>query len=405
MLKALSGPWSAARGFAVGLAVAVAVPAPHAQIEVPADFAVLQDAIDAANPNDVIVIDTGEYAPITITKSLTLVGRGDRPVILAATPLQAGGHTQIPTITLAGPGRGVVTLSNLATGGVTDGFFFGTTTTVIQADGFDELRILHCDIEAPKWEFLSGFAKDGMVGITTSVPWLLVEDSMVVGGHGDDDISGALSFFIPCGNSGIESTGTVTLVDSVVRGGDGLDTVLADDFPGGCPNSCDDISGGTGGAGVSATLLQLAGSVVQGGHGARVSCYDTGSGTTSTVCDAADGVSIVAGTAVEHLPGTLLGSGPLTLGDEWSLTWSFTSASGLLLVSLLPMPGVQVGAKGKLFMNTSPIITISLPGNGLNSGSFAIPSAPSLTGLSVVLQSYESPAGLSRPLFGTLLEG
>lgn len=398
--------FSFGRGIAAAALLITLLGARHAtaQIEVPADFVVLQDAIDAAAPNDTIVIDSGEYAPITITKSLTLVGRGERPVILAATPAQSGGHTQIPTITLAGPGSGVVTLSNLATAGETDGFVFGSTTTVIDAHGFDELRILHCDIAPPKWEFLTGFAKNGMVGITTSIPWLLVEDSSVTGGHGDDDNSGAFTFDIPCGNTGISSSGTVTLVDSVVRGGDGLDTVIPDDFPFGCPNVCGDIGGGTGGDGVNAAVLQLAGSVVQGGHGARVSCFETGSGTTTTVCDRADGAAIVAGTVVEQLPGTLLGSGPLTLGDAWSLSWSFAAPSGLLLVSLQPTPGVQVGLKGSLFMSPSPILMFNLPGGGLQNASFDIPDDPALSGLTVAIQTFAPGDGLSRPVFGTLLD-
>ena len=66
---------------------------------------------------------------------------------------------------------------------------------------------------------------------------------------------------------------------------------------------------------------------------------------------------------------------------------------------------MQIGLKGKLFMSPAPILMKTLPGGGLQNASFDIPDDPALSGLTLAIQTFAAGDGLSRPVFGTLLEG
>ena len=64
-----------------------AAPVMAATINVPGDHATIQAAVDAANPGDTIVVDSGTYdEQVVIDKSLTLQGAGDTTVIQPAGP-------------------------------------------------------------------------------------------------------------------------------------------------------------------------------------------------------------------------------------------------------------------------------------------------------------------------------
>jgi len=61
----------------------------HPDIVVPIDFDTIQEAIDAANEDDVIKVLPGTYTEqITISKSLTIIGSGAKSAIIEAPPLE-----------------------------------------------------------------------------------------------------------------------------------------------------------------------------------------------------------------------------------------------------------------------------------------------------------------------------
>jgi len=121
-------------------------------LHVPAQFAQLQDAIAAAAPGDVILIQGGTHEDVVIDKPLHLAGHATaRPLF---TPLEWDGSLPFdttPAVTLAGPGQGAVTLSAIDFGGSTGSVFATQNTPAIEGGGFAELRLLHCDIQAPTW--------------------------------------------------------------------------------------------------------------------------------------------------------------------------------------------------------------------------------------------------------------
>ncbi len=85
----------------------LASPAIAGQLIVPDQYMEVQEAIDAANPGDVIIIKGHNSNQIVIDKSLTLVGQfvpggSSLPSISA----YSAGLTLPPAITLAGPGSG-----------------------------------------------------------------------------------------------------------------------------------------------------------------------------------------------------------------------------------------------------------------------------------------------------------
>lgn len=85
-----------------------------ADIFVPADFATIQAAINAASPGDVIHLAAGRYAEtLTINKTLTLTGS-------SATNCVVYSSTNIPLVNITGPGT--VTLANFEINGGNYGF-------------------------------------------------------------------------------------------------------------------------------------------------------------------------------------------------------------------------------------------------------------------------------------------
>jgi len=380
------------------LLVALGAPSSRAAIlHVPGVFRDLQDAIDAAGAGDVIVISGGVHPPVVVDKPLAIVGkRNDRPLIRASIPgEEVSPGKQQHAITLAGPGGGVVMISGIDTGGLTDGTHYSTAGSGVFGTGFDELRIFHSTIRPSDWFVTTGIGSAAHA-VSTDIPYVLVVDSTIEGGSGLED--GSVTNAIVRGAIGVRAPpSTVVVLDSHVRGGNGLDTILG--LGGPCPASCDDLFGGQGGAAVVAETLYHAGSVLGGGDGAAVSCFD--GVFVFPICSMPQGPVVIGASRVEALGGTLVGGGPLLEGDSWTLSWYASSPLALLAVSMVPRPPIPVSTHGPLFMDPSSMVVEVVPGNGVHAVTIPVGMTQLAWGLPIVFQVFDPATGMTRPAFGS----
>jgi hypothetical protein len=372
-----------------------AAPVSAGTIEVPAGQPTLQAAIDAAAPGDVIRVTGGVWNDLLIDEAVTIVGvAGQEPTLRCTTANPGiGGCDEIAAVTLAGPGSGVVELVNVRIeGSVMDGPFCNPYAG-IRGGGFDELRVLHSTVEAGSWLFVTGLAQ-GADAIDVSVPRLLIEDSQIQGGAGDDDGSGLFSLQLPLAGRGVVTSGDLILGDSTVVGGAGITAQIFDQFF--CVPDASFYSGGEGGdAVVVAGTLWRSQSTLTGGVGSVVSCVPTGQTAIKS-----DGVAVVAGDD-RPLPGDLQGSGPIVQGQLWNLGWTSSSPSSLLVIGF-PATPLQVGQKGVLLLDPDLLFLVDIPGAGPISLPLSASSDPAFLGLTVGFQVYDPVTSkLGNPVFGS----
>jgi hypothetical protein len=370
--------------------LSLAAPA-GAQVDVPGDFAELQAAIDASPPGAVILVHGGTHPSIVIDKPLTIVGES-LPVIEGT--LSSFGFKKLASITLAGTGSGTVTLVGLRTRSTLFEGLVDEGEPGILGGGFAQLRVLHCEIAGAGAISASGTeALYGAHGIDVTVPWLVVEDSIVTGGDTLYAFGGQPK---PLASTGISApASTLTLLDSQVTGGLVHD-FLWNEFFQPCPGDCGSILG-SGGTGIVAAVMHRANSTVAGGAGGTFTCTPSG-----FVCAKPDGAALAVG-SVTDLPDNLSASGPLDEGGSFHLEWTSLGSPALLLVSPLSLPPVQVGAHGLLFLDVPTATIFLVPGGGSFQVDVAIPSFSSLVGLALTLQVYDPVLGLTRPLLAAFV--
>lgn len=384
--------------FAVAFAAAAAAQlASAAQIHVPGDFAVLQDAIDAAAPNDVIIVHGGTHDPITITKPLTIVGQPMAAIDNTLIGSPAHHHHQVDNVTLLGPGAGRVTLVNLDVKGVSDlGFHFSSMGSRIAGGGFAELLVLDCKLRPPTAQSASGgYQSRDCVSIGAS--YVLFVRSEATGAPGGTDVCGpwpSLANFAGKSGAGIRASGaTVVVLDSVVRGGEGADLCF---YPS-CPPSGSAVPGG--GDGISAAKVFHSGSVIEGGAGVPIYC-DTGSFPLTYLGDSPPGVPIVAPSVIA-LDAKFLAPLPPVLGGNWQLSWTTTGNPTLLLVGLPGAP-LLVPGNGWLFLQSTAFVVTTVPG-GAQIANIPVPATPALAGAAFTLQLLDPLTKLTRPVTAALL--
>ena len=381
-------------------ALLLAAPALVAQIHVPGDFDDLQEAIDAAQYGDVIVVTGGDYGPFVIDKPLTLVGSAsDRPVLRTYSTMEFQSQPE-PSfdgpVTLAGPGAGTVTIAGFDIGGDELFWEYQQAPPAIRGGGFDALHVLHCDVAAPAWTNYGN--PNAAPGIEVDLPYLLVRDSRVVGGKAGWNGGFDSNTLMP-GDAGIESTGDVELFDAHVIGGEGYDNTYDNYF---LPTECSQVNDGKGGTGVvTPGTLRAARSVIEGGPGAEVK-VDDGPGVGAFLCQKEDGEVMEVGAYVE-LDDSLQGSGALVPNSTWTLrSDSASTSSALLLVSVEPV-APQATFAGALYMPPTELWTVPIATGG---AVLTVPvrDDPGLLGATVVIQRYDLSEGtLSRPVHATFL--
>ena len=365
------------------------------QIDVPGDYAVLQDAVDAASPGDVIVVDGGEHPSIVVDKELSIVGVAGNPPFLHV-DFGVGPLGQDPAVTLDGPGSGRVVLSGVEVGGTAGGVVNGAADP-IAGGGFDELWILHSTVTATEWVNPTG-AGFAARAVSVDVGHVLVEDSTIRGGAPISD-SVWTDAFVYSGGAAISTTGDVSCFDSIVVGGDGLTAYMFTGIfdPGGCQN----LFGGLGGrAVVTPGTLWHANTIFAAGEGATISV--NGSSGPEYVCNLPSGPALGVGAAITFGSLMLPPAGGLGPGDTLTLQWISPDTASQLVFSVVPTAPVRVGTAGWLYMDPEFLVIIPVPGAGVVTLPVAT-SDPVLTGFPLAFQIYTSAVGLSRPVFATFL--
>jgi hypothetical protein len=354
------------------------------QILVPSEVADLQVAIGSAQPGDVILVDGGVWPEILIDRPITIQGvEGNRPVFgyPSATIL----NQPADVITLAGPGSGLVQLINLDVSIVVSTLYSPAATgpRCITGGGFDELRVLHCNIGAGMNINVNDPQTTASPAIDVDIPYMLVGDSSVVG---QEVFSAGIWQHAPPsdwpdGGAGVVTTGDAVVVESVVRGGP------VEPFGNGCAVGCPPVASGGDGV-IASTLYRSDDAVIEGGGGASTGC-----------CPMRAGVDIVAGSD-EVLPGTLRGDGPASLGGIFTLEADVTGPVFYLALSGFPIAPLQIGNKGLLFMDPSSIFLFGLAGSGTVQIPVNVTPDPIFLGIPVVFQAYDPPIHeLSNPIY------
>ena len=377
------------------LAACLGAPAQlQAQVDVPGDFANLQQAIDAAAPGGVIVVHGGTHDSIVIDKALTLVGVPAPFLPLIKGKLDAAAFVVRAPIRLDGPGAGEVTLIGLRTAGsLQEGLVIHGEPGIL-GGGFDQLRILHCKINGCGGDSVATETLQGTPGMAVTVPYVVIEGSTVTAGDTQHAFGGP---FPTIGAIGVLAPySTVTLLDSEVTGGLVFD-FLWHNVPDPCPGGCAGIAGGSGGVGIVTAQLYLANSSILGGQGATFTC-DTG----FVICTKSNGVEIVAN-RVHSLPDNLGASGPLDQGGSFTLHWYSLGNPALLVLSPGSHPPVLLEGYGLLFVALSQAATFLVPGGGHVEQAFPVPVNGALVGTAFTLQVYDPLLGLTRPVVAAVV--
>ena len=367
------------------LAAVLLAPLATAQvIDVPGDYPDPQSAIAAAPAGATIVVHWGQYEPIVIDKPLTIVGEG-LPEFLAGGPPPIAGSP----VTLAGPGHGVVRLVGVLLGRTVPATVYTECDPSISGGGFDALHVFDSDVHGAPWQFTYNWTFAGADAIRVDLPLVWIERCQVRGADSDAGDNATQTVPVDAGD-GIVSTGTVVLLDSTVRGGDGAVASWDDGGNGGCPPIC---PGGAGGDGVAAPRLVRANSSVAAGAG-MVWLDELG---VSGCCTGPAGTALIVGEEVP-LANDLVASGPAKLGQPWTLSWSLPGPAAILFVSAGVGAAPQLGAPK---LHLLPPLFLGIVVSTPSTLPVLVPADTVLTGLEFGVQMYGT-SGWSRPVAGVL---
>ena len=354
---------------------------------VPGDFYDVQSAIDGAQPGDTIVIQGGTWGPLVVDKPLHLMGD-------PTTTIYGGGTPPLfeSPITLAGPGFGTVVLSRIEVGGWILAHQYQNSAAGVSGTGFSELLVYDSTIHGPYWGSWGSLSL-GASGIDVTCPFVLVERCDV---RASASKSNAVkSSTAPDGAPGINVNGTVALFDSLVWGGDSGPYCYGG-FS--CPSPCPGSLGGRGGNGVVCSELFHSNNAIQGGTGALWACWSSPFVCDIGCCSAAGGIPVVT-THKVVLGNDLRGSGPMILGDPYTLTWTTPGPVAVLYMSLgINTPWPYSGA-GYVFIDQGTLLSWGvMPSPG--SLTATIPANLAFVGYSVAFQLLDATGQVSRPVSG-----
>lgn len=381
------------------VATLIIAPGVPAQIYVPADYPLIQQAVDAASPGDVIVIKDlpGLQGPnpVIIDKPLSLVG--DPEFELFAADCAGPGAGPHGGLYLAGPGSGTVRIIGLRVLWGQDCLY---PPPAIAGGGFEAVHLYDANlIGTAGAQSGSGFSG---AAIDLSVERLVVVDSSIVGGS-----IRSYNCSQPLADAGAAIRvvgGTVSVLNSTIQGGQGLLSFCCSCA---CPTDLSVLLG-RGGPGVTTDELYQAFSNITGGQGASFYAYPQDATGTSVFCgQLPSGPALQVGSQVP-ITGELLvlqGDGLLHLGqDEW-LTWSYPSSSSTML-NLFMTPGVGAPLQiknGVLFLDPQFLALLGSYFPAQASVQLTVPVDTALLGVDLVLQAYSSADGLSTPIITAIV--
>lgn len=367
------------------------------QVIVPDDFPLIQQAVDAAAPGDVILIRNVPGVqgnnPVIVDKPLSLVGYPTFQLTSfdCAGP-GAGAHG---ALWLSGPGAGTVRVIGMTNIGFNDCVY---PPPAIGGGGFEALHVYDSTLVGTQ----GGQTGSGYSGqaIDVDVDRLVLTDCTVTGGgmKGYDACSQVLDH---AGAAVRVVGGTVVAVGCKITGGSGIQTFCCDCS---CPDDMMTLVG-QGGAGVEAAELYQAYSIIEGGEGATFVARPQ-SGPVSVLCgQLPDGPALVVDDQVV-LTGellVLLGDGLMHLGQTTTIMWSYAgSGSQADFVSLYAAPGVAaplLTQHGQVFLDLAALSFIGSYHSSLATAQLPVPNDPKLIGMDLALQAYSGNQGLSTPVF------
>lgn len=252
------------------IALSLAVSAPAQVIVTPGQD--LQAAIDQAPDGGwVWVQGGGHYASVQIVnKSILIYANPPATIQTGQCATQTLFSGRAAAIEIQGTGRELVALWGIATYGelLGGGSCHAEAAPGIQADNIAGLYLFYSAIQADAMYLAWGEiepAADAL--IADRVPDLHLFASWVKGG--ESGFTAEAGFYtVPRGGTGIVADGRVTLIDSIVEGGNGAEDCAPLYWPG--ANFRLPLSwGGIGGTGIAAQEIYHLRSAVIGGEGAK----------------------------------------------------------------------------------------------------------------------------------------
>lgn len=354
------------------------------------EFTQLQAAIDAVPPGTILRVVGGTYGPLTITKSLTILGD---PAPTITSPPVPPGPTLPSAISLQGSGADQLVLSRVVITGTVDGFIFGSAQPAIGGSGFASVHVYDSTVRAPTWFNLtgtgSGTSAIGLPGAT-----VVLARSDVRGADSETDGSG---FGVPNGVPGISAETVIVLDSNVVGGGAGMSYFrFGPPQPTPCPCTAFGMFG-YGGPGISATRLFDAGSTIQGGAGSPVQ-FSFPPGFTFWSWGRQPAGPPFEVTLHVTVESALFAFAPPELGSTFAVTvYPPAFGSGAVLVG-------RMGSAPMLFLGTWLFLDASaLYGSfptppGQFDLSVPIPNVQALAGLSLSFQYVSSAGSLYNPI-------
>lgn len=361
----------------------------------------LQTAIQAAPPGAVIHVIGGTWGPLSITRSVTIVGQ-NQPRIRA--PLWGFG-SQPPAITLQGTGTESVVLARLDISGQCDGSWWNTAGPALAGAGFARIAIHDCTVHAHDWISITGSADSARGIAITGNTTLHVVRSSVRASH---SYAAADDYWAPSGAPAIDAPGaTVVLLDSTVTGGQAGSSIFtfAPPAPTPCPCGASGQEPGRGGVGVRAAILYVAGGAIQGGAGSPVFVGPPALPSLTPWGDQPDGAPVLAAVQATFAT-TLTQTAPLRLGSVHALGFAPALLPSLLALGRpAPWPMAVAGVQFVCVDLATPIVLHTLPA-GASSYALAVPSTVGLLGYELAEQRFElAPGGMllaSNPVFGVV---
>jgi hypothetical protein len=373
-----------------------ALAAPVAEvIRVPEDHAILQDAIDAAAPGDVIAITGGLHDGVTIDKALSLVGSAsDRPSIRRG--IGAGFQEATPSITLSDAGR--VVLAGLEIDPAVGGTWSNNPGAI--AGSAAELLILHCEIGAyaqPTGYMLSTPAIGGFFGR------MLIVDSVVVGGKLHYDGPTPSIYAGDKGGAAVSTWGgtKLTVLDATIQGADADNVVVhGDDW------HCGDPGGDSGPAVLGAPELFSSNAVLASGAGATAFVHHAPPwfGPYDEICPLPVPPPLDVASQWEWDASPLaISAGGLVGGQTFSV--SFGGLGPLLLLTGPPdLSAPAIGTSGALLLAPGELMIAELDVPAPVTRDVVLgPFEDFQWGQILGLQLYSPATGLTRPAFAAVL--
>lgn len=371
----------------LGAVTALASVLSAAQLHVPGDFIELQDAIDNAQPGDMILVHGGIFNPITIDKPLTILGE-PRPVIRYDADVLWGGvgYTQ-PHVTLAGDGSGVLVLRNLQIGpGWLDWNHAYQAAPAIEGGGFEQLHLVDSQVEAAKllWFQQSSCCFHGQAALSTDIPQILVSNSSLRASPSHSETCELLPSAAP--QPGILAPlSTVVVLRSVVEGG-GQHRLCSTQ---GCldPDYVKQVL--LQPAVRSHTLFEADSTFLGGSIHAYVACSD------ELQADPLD--------VVQHVPFPLRMRAftDLRLGQTWTVYWTASpdsTFSTLFLSTQALLPPLQTTSGWQFFDFAGLLPPRTVYGTATRRFDFHVPVHSSLIGVEVLAQAFDPVAGFTHPI-------